>query len=66
METIATNSKDAILKSIKEAVLQVEQEAKVILFGSRARGDAREESDWDVLIIAPNEVDLKEEKKLVL
>jgi predicted nucleotidyltransferase len=23
----------------------------VILFGSRARGDAREDSDWDVLIL---------------
>ena len=25
--------------------------AEVILFGSRARGDAREDSDWDVLIL---------------
>lgn len=25
--------------------------AKVILFGSRARNDAREDSDWDLLII---------------
>jgi len=24
----------------------------VVLFGSRARGDAKEESDWDVLVIA--------------
>jgi hypothetical protein len=26
----------------------------VVLFGSRARGDAKEESDWDLLIIARN------------
>ena len=25
--------------------------SEVILFGSRARGDAREDSDWDVLIL---------------
>ena len=25
--------------------------AEVILFGSRARGDARDDSDWDVLIL---------------
>jgi len=24
----------------------------VVLFGSRARGDAKEESDWDMLVIA--------------
>jgi predicted nucleotidyltransferase len=26
----------------------------VVLFGSRARGDAKEESDWDLLVIAKN------------
>lgn len=27
---------------------------KVILFGSRARGDAREDSDYDLLIVGPS------------
>lgn len=29
--------------------------AKVILFGSRARGDARADSDWDILIVLDKE-----------
>src|SRR2546423_2062465 len=28
---------------------------RVILFGSRARGDAREDSDWDVLIVVDDD-----------
>ena len=31
------------------------QNARVILFGSRARNDAREDSDWDLLIILDKE-----------
>ncbi len=63
MEVIATNQKELILKSIKDAVLQVEPEAKVILFGSRARGDAKEDSDWDVLILVPYAADYRVEQK---
>ncbi|MEB3759500.1 MAG: nucleotidyltransferase domain-containing protein [Desulfurococcales archaeon] len=29
---------------------------RIILFGSRARGDAREDSDWDILIVVRGEV----------
>ena len=36
---------------IKEKLRKVAPEAKAILFGSRARGDAKKESDWDVLIL---------------
>ena len=28
--------------------------AKVILFGSQARNEAHEESDWDILILFPD------------
>ncbi len=40
-----------ILNEIKQAVLEVDSEAEVVLFGSRARGDFHGESDWDVLIL---------------
>jgi len=33
---------------------------KIILFGSRARGDFKPESDWDVLVIARNNLSIKE------
>jgi uncharacterized protein len=46
-----------ILRGLKNAVLNVDSSAEVILFGSMARGDNKEESDWDILIITDNKVD---------
>ena len=40
-----------IRKMIGDSVHTTDPSAEVILFGSRARGDARADSDWDVLII---------------
>jgi predicted nucleotidyltransferase len=45
-----------ILKKIKNAVLAVEPEAEVYLFGSRARNDYHKDSDWDLLILLPGKV----------
>ena len=45
-----------ILNAIRDKASQiVPKGATVILFGSRARGDAREDSDWDVLILLDKE-----------
>ena len=63
--SIMTASKDisaAILGKVKELVKATDPEAEVILFGSRARGDAREDSDWDILILTPKAVNLKVEQ----
>jgi predicted nucleotidyltransferase len=43
--------KQHVLKIVKDAVHKVDNEAEVILFGSRARGDFHKESDWDFLIL---------------
>jgi predicted nucleotidyltransferase len=51
-----------ILGKVKEYVKALDPEAEVILFGSRVRGDAREDSDWDILILTPNAVTLKVEQ----
>ncbi len=41
---------------VKEVVKSIDASAKVILFGSRARGEAREDSDWDFLILTSQDV----------
>lgn len=40
-----------IPKAVKEAVQRVDPTATVILYGSRARGDARPDSDWDFIVL---------------
>jgi predicted nucleotidyltransferase len=46
------NRKEYILHSIKKTIEQImPQGTKAILFGSQARGDSHEDSDWDILIL---------------
>ena len=40
-----------VLKKIKSAISQTDPKAEVILYGSRARGNAHRNSDWDLLIL---------------
>ncbi|MEN0050985.1 MAG: nucleotidyltransferase domain-containing protein [Bacteroidota bacterium] len=47
---------EIILSKIKKAVQSVDEKAKVILFGSRARGDYQSDSDWDLLILPREKV----------
>ena len=41
------------LQAVKRSVLEIDPQAEVWLFGSRARGDARPDSDWDFLVLTP-------------
>jgi predicted nucleotidyltransferase len=41
----------SILNMIRGTVRATEPDAQIILYGSRARGDAREDSDWDVVVV---------------
>ena len=43
--------RDELIEKIRQAVHEVELEAEIILYGSRSRGDALSESDWDLLIL---------------
>ena len=53
-------SEKTILKRIKSMVLAMLPDSKVLLFGSRARGDYNRDSDFDILIITPQTLPLKE------
>ncbi len=52
------------LEKIKEQVLKEDEKASVILFGSRARGDYRQDSDWDILVLTSQEVDGKLKRRI--
>jgi predicted nucleotidyltransferase len=52
----------ALLVQAREAVRAVEPGAAVILYGSRARGDAAPDSDWDLLVLLDGPVDWRREE----
>jgi len=42
-------------------IRKVDPDAEIILFGSRARGEEREDSDWDILVLTDKSVDAQQE-----
>jgi predicted nucleotidyltransferase len=46
-----------ILRKVKEAVRTIEPDAEIYLYGSRSRQDARNDSDWDFLILVDGMID---------
>lgn len=49
--------KSPLLKQVKKAVREIEMDAEILLYGSRARGDSIDQSDWDFLILLDGKVD---------
>ena len=39
------------ISTVKSNILSIDKNAEIVLFGSRARGDQRPDSDWDFLIL---------------
>ena len=51
-----TNRNRFILNQIKSVARNTAPEGSIVLlFGSRARGEARKDSDWDILIVLPKQ-----------
>jgi uncharacterized protein len=48
---------DQFLKRTKETIKSIEPSADIFLFGSRARQDYRNDSDWDFLVLVDGPVD---------
>ena len=44
-------AKENILTQIKKIVTDKEPSAKIYLYGSRSKGTARPDSDWDIVVL---------------
>lgn len=55
-----------MLSLIKQNVHEVDANAQVWLYGSRVRGEARPDSDWDVLVLCPQDkLTFREEERFM-
>ena len=53
-----------LIDRVKKTVRSVDPKARVILFGSRARGDNDKTSDWDFLILISKQADEKIKRQI--
>lgn len=53
---LAVMNRNELISKVKGTVNSIDPMAKVILFGSRARGNQHPDSDWDFLILTSRKV----------
>jgi predicted nucleotidyltransferase len=54
-----------LLAECKAVIREVAPEAELVLYGSRARGDARDDSDYDLLVLVDRDADMALERAVV-
>ena len=59
-----TEEERRMLREVKQAVLQHAPGAEVILYGSAARGERGPESDYDVLVLLPEQPTTEQEDRI--
>jgi len=58
---VLTDSDRELLGRCRDAVQKIDPDAEVVLYGSRARGQARDDSDFDLLVLSDLPATLKVE-----
>lgn len=52
-----------IAQLIKQNIKEIDPKAQVVLYGSRARGNERPDSDWDLLLLTDYPIDINRERE---
>lgn len=53
-----------LIEKVSEAVKEIVPQATSIIYGSRARGDFRDDSDLDIIVLLPDSMPVEQQRKV--